>query len=138
MLSAEERTEIDLELAKYDYKQGASLEALAIVQHHRGYVSDENIKDIAHYLEMSPHELDSIATFYNLIFRKPVGKNVIRICDSISCWIRGYDALREKIKKEIGIDLGGTTSDNNFTMVSNPCLGCCDHAPALMINDARL
>lgn len=135
MLTAEEKKEIDHELEKYDYKQGACLEALAIVQHHRGWVSDDNIKELAAYLDMSPVELDSVATFYNLIFRKPVGKNVIRICDSVSCWIRGYEDIRGQIKNRLGIDLGQTTSDHHFTMVPNQCLGTCDHAPAMMIND---
>ena len=135
MLTTEEKSEIDIEVAKYEYKQGACLEALTIVQHHRGWVSDESLKEIAVYLEMSPAELDSIATFYNLIFRRPVGKNVIRICDSVSCWIKGYEDIREKIRQHLGIDLGQTTVDNSFTMVPNQCLGCCDHAPALMIND---
>jgi NADH-quinone oxidoreductase subunit E len=135
MLTPEEKLEIDKELEKYDDRKAASLEALAIVQHFRGWVSDEALKDIATYLGMSGAELDSICTFYNLIFRKPVGKNVIRMCDSVSCWIRGYEGLVEKIKKEVGIDFGQTTSDNCFTLVSNPCLGNCDKAPTLMVND---
>jgi NADH-quinone oxidoreductase subunit E len=135
MLNDHEIEEINKEIHKYDYKQAACLEALAIVQHSRGWVSDEHIKDIALMLEMSPTELDSICTFYNLIFRRPVGKNVLRICDSVSCWIRGYDDLVKKMKETLHIDLGQTTSDNLFTAVTNPCLGTCDHAPALMIND---
>ena len=73
MLSPEELKEIDHELEKVPYRPGASIEALYIVQQHRGYVSDENIKDIAEYLGMSAEELDSVATFFNLIFRRPVG-----------------------------------------------------------------
>ncbi len=135
MLSAEEKTEIDLEVAKFEYKQAASIEALMIVQHHRGFVSDDAIKDIALHLEMSPTELDSIATFYNLIYRKPVGRYVIRICDSVSCYIMGYDQLREKIKDQLEIDLGQTTADGLFTLLPAQCLGTCDRAPAFMIND---
>jgi NADH-quinone oxidoreductase subunit E len=135
MLNHHEIEEIEKEIAKYDYKQAACLEALAIVQHSRGWVSDEHLHDIAEKLEMSPTELDSICTFYNLIFRRPVGKYVIRVCDSISCWIQGYDDLLLKIKNHLKIDLGQTTPDQLFTVVTNPCLGTCDRAPALMIND---
>ncbi len=135
MLSTEETHEIDLEIKKFPYKQSACLEALAIVQHHRGYVSDEALKAVAQYFEMSETELDGIATFYNLIYRKPVGDHVIRICDSVSCWILGYEKIRAKIKSELGIDLGQTTSDNRFTLLPTQCLGTCDHAPALMIGN---
>ena len=72
MLNEHEKTEIDKEIAKFPIKQSACLEALMIVQHGRGYVSDESLKAVAEYLEMSATELDSIATFYNLIYRKPV------------------------------------------------------------------
>ena len=135
MLSIEEKSEIDKEIAKVPHKQSACLEALAIVQHHRGFVSDETIKEVAEYLEMSATELDSIATFYNLIYRRPVGKNVIRMCDSVSCWIMGYDRVKGKIKDHLGIDLGQTTIDKQFTLLPAQCLGTCDHAPAMMIGD---
>jgi NADH-quinone oxidoreductase subunit E len=84
---------------------------------------------------MSPEELDSVATFYNLIFRKPVGKHVMMICDSVSCWIMGYDRLRERLKASLGIDLGETTADGQFTLLPMVCLGACDHAPALMVDN---
>lgn len=135
MLSTEETHEIDLEIKKVPYKQSACLEALAIVQHHRGYVSDDALKAVAQYLSMSSAELDGIATFYNLIYRKPVGDNVIRICDSVSCWILGYEKIKNAIKNELGINLGQTTPDNRFTLLPTQCLGTCDHAPALMIGN---
>lgn len=106
-----------------------------VVQKHRGWVSDDALKAVASYLSMSPTELDGIATFYNLIYRKPVGKKVVRICDSVSCFIMGYDKIRHKIETELGIKLGQTTPDNEFTLLPTPCLGTCDKAPALMIND---
>lgn len=135
MLSVEEKAEIDHEVTKFAYKQSACLEALAVVQKHRSYVSDEAIQEVSEYLGMSATELDGIATFYNLIYRKPVGKHVIRICDSVSCWLTGYDAVKAKIKATLGIDHGQTTSDGKFTMLPAQCLGCCDRAPALMIGE---
>jgi NADH-quinone oxidoreductase subunit E len=84
---------------------------------------------------MTPAELDSVATFYNKIFRRPVGRNVIFICDSVSCWIMGYDRVREGVTKLLGIRLGETSADGRFTLLPNVCLGACDHAPVLMIND---
>ena len=108
---------------------------MKIVQDHRRWISDESLHDIAAYLEMTPEELDSIATFYNLIFRKPVGRHVILICDSISCWIIGYDKILETLTHALGIRFGETTPDERFTLLPIPCLGTCDHAPALMIDE---
>jgi NADH-quinone oxidoreductase subunit E len=135
MLTEEEKREIETELQHYEQKQAACIEAMKIVQRHRGWVSDESIQDIARLLELTPDELDSVATFYNLIFRRPVGKHVILICDSVSCWIMGYEDLRQHLAERLGINLGETTSDGRFTMLPIVCLGTCDHAPALMIDN---
>jgi len=98
-------------------------------------VSDESIHDIAGLLELTPDELDGVATFYNLIFRNPVGRHVILLCDSVSCWIMGYVRLREHLQAKLGIALGETSGDGQFTLLPIPCLGTCDHAPALMVGD---
>jgi len=135
MLSQEEVNEINHEVAQYPLKSGACLEALKVVQKHRGWVPDDAIKDIALHLEMSAEEVDSVATFYNLIFRQPVGRNVILLCDSISCWLLGYEKLLGYFKDTLGIGFGETSNDGRFTLLPMPCLGTCDHAPALMINN---
>jgi NADH-quinone oxidoreductase subunit E len=135
MLTAEETQEIEKELERYPNRQAASVEALKIVQQHRGWVSDESIRDIAKFLGMTPDELDSVATFYNLIFRRPVGRHVILLCDSVSCWIMGSENLQEHLTARLGIDPGETTEDGRFTLLPMVCLGTCDHAPALMIGD---
>src|SRR5678815_2636204 len=135
MLSAEEINEIETESARYPTRQAVCIDAMRIVQRHRGWVSDESLRDIAAHLGMSVTDLDSVATFYNLIFRRPVGRHVIMICDSVSCWIMGYDRMREYVGKRLGISLGETTKDNRFTLLPIVCLGCCDHAPAMMVDD---
>jgi NADH-quinone oxidoreductase subunit E len=134
MLTPEETREIEDELKQVPQKQGACIEALKIVQRYRGWVSDEGVKDIAAFLEMSPAEVDNVATFYNLIYRRPVGKHIILMCDSISCWLMGYDQVRERLSEQLGIDLGQTTDDDQFTLLPMPCLGACDHAPVMMID----
>ncbi len=135
MLSAQEKQEIEEELKNHEYKHGACIDALKIVQRHRGWVTDEGLQDVAEELEMSVEELDHVATFYNLIYRKPVGRHVILICDSISCWIMGYEAVRERICRRLEVNLGETTPDGRFTVLPIVCLGTCDHAPALMIDE---
>jgi len=135
MLTAEEITEIEKEAARYPRRDAVSVDALRIVQKRRGWISDESLTDIARHIGMSPTDLDSIATFYNLIFRRPVGRHVIMACDSVSCWLMGCDAVETHLKERLGIGLGETTPDNRFTLLPIVCLGHCDHAPAMMIDD---
>jgi len=134
MLTPEERHEIEVELARYPIRQSVSIDALQIVQRHRGWVSDESLKDLAEFLEMSVEDLDGVATFYNLIFRKPVGRHVIMVCDSVSCWIMGYERLRDQLSRRLGVRMGETTGDGRFTLLPIVCLGTCDHAPAMMVD----
>lgn len=133
MLTEEIKSEIEAEMHRYPRKQGVCIEALKVIQQHRGWVSDESIRDLADFLEMTPDELDSVATFYDKIFRRPVGKHVIFVCDSVSCWIMGYDRVRERLTQLLGTKLGETSADGRFTLLPNVCLGACDHAPVLMI-----
>jgi NADH-quinone oxidoreductase subunit E len=135
MLTEQEKREIREEMKKYEQKRAAGPEALKIVQRHRGWISDENLSDIARFLDMTDEELDSVATCYDLIFRQPVGRHVILICDSITCWIMGYENLFDHLKQQLGIGLGQTTSDCRFTLLPVACLGACDKAPAMVIDD---
>ncbi|MGF6847634.1 NADH-quinone oxidoreductase subunit E [Chitinophaga sp. W3I9] len=91
--------------------------------------------DIAAILEMSTAEVDSVATFYNLIFRRPVGRHVILLCDSISCYVMGYTEIKQQLMDLLQIRYGQTTPDERFTLLPNACLGTCDHAPAMMIDN---
>ncbi len=134
MLSEHEKKAIDAELQHVPTRQAACIGALKIVQKHRdGWVDDDGIADVADYLDMSREELDSVATFYNLIFRQPVGKHVILVCDSVSCWIEGYDDIVAHLKSRLGIDFGQTTDDKRFTLLPIPCIGLCDQAPAMIV-----
>ncbi len=134
MLTATEKKEIDHEISLVPFKKASVIEALKIVQQHRGWISDESVEAIAAYLEISPAEVDSVATFYNLIFRRPVGRHVILICDSISCYVMGYRPLRKALEEKLQLQMGETSADDRFTLLPNVCLGCCDRAPALMID----
>ena len=134
MLTAEEITEIEAEAEHYPKREAVCIDALKVVQRRRGWVSDESLRDIAAHLGMSPTELDSVATFYNLIFRRPVGRHVIMVCDSVSCWIMGHDRIKKHLNERLGIDFGQTTPDDRFTLLPIVCLGCCDRAPAMMVD----
>jgi NADH-quinone oxidoreductase subunit E len=135
MLSTEEKHAIEKAIGIMPVKKAACIEALKVVQHHRRWISDESLKDVADYMEMTTEELDSVATFYNLLFRRPVGRHIILLCDSISCWVMGYENIRNHLIKHLGIQYGETTKDDRFTLLPNCCLGTCDTAPALMIDN---
>jgi NADH-quinone oxidoreductase subunit E len=135
MLTDIEREEIEREIAHAETRRAAALDVMKILQKHRGYVTDDGIRDLSELLDMSAAELDSLATFFNLIFRKPVGKHVILVCDSVSCWIVGYESVRAQLEKRLGVGLGQTTPDGLFTLLTIPCLGACDLAPAMMIGE---
>ncbi len=135
MLSTAETEAIAAIARRYENKQAASIEALREIQRAHGWVSDENLADIASLLEMSPDELDAVATFYNLIFRREVGRHVILFCNSVSCWIMGCEPLRRHLESRIGAGFGQTATDGRFTLLPIVCLGACDHAPTMMIDD---
>ncbi|CEL12520.1 NADH-quinone oxidoreductase chain E [Candidatus Portiera aleyrodidarum] len=133
-LSKEEITEIIIEKNNYKNSKAASIGALKIVQKYRGWISDKIINEIAKLIGINPTELDSIATFYSLIYRKPVGNNIIFLCDSITCYINGSEIIYQKLKKKLGIIMGQTTNDKRFTLLPICCLGNCDKSPNIMIN----
>jgi NADH-quinone oxidoreductase subunit E len=134
MLTDEERREIENEIPHYAARQAVSIDAMKIVQKHRGWVSDEALRDISELLGVSAAELDGVATFYNLIFRKPVGRHVIYLCDSVSCWIMGSVRQFQHFRDRLGAAPGETTSDGRFTLLPIVCLGACDRAPVMMID----
>jgi NADH-quinone oxidoreductase subunit E len=135
VLTAGEIAQIDAELTHVPYRSGAAIDALKIVQAARGWVSDECLQAIARHLQMSAEELEGVATFYNLIYRRPVGEKVILFCDSVSCWINGCDSIKDKISETLGVDYGETTADNSYTLLPVPCLGACDRGPVMMVGD---
>ncbi len=133
-LSDEEVAEIEEEIAHLPDRESAAIDALMIVQKHRGWVSDESLHAAARLLGMSAAKLDSIATFYNLIFRQPVGQHVVMVCDSVSCYVMGADGLGQAVQEHLGIKFGDTTPDGRFTLLPIVCLGACDRAPTMMID----
>lgn len=135
VLSAEEVEEIEAECKHLPDRKSAAIDAMMIVQKHRGWVSDESLNAIARLLDMPASVLDGIATFYNLIFRQPVGRHVVMVCDSVSCYVMGADGLRKQVEEYLGIGMGETTGDDRFTLLPIVCLGACDRAPTMMIGE---
>jgi len=123
------------EMEHYEDPRSASIEALKIVQKERGWVCDDAIYAIAEILGISASDVEGVATFYSQIFRQPVGRHIIRVCDSMTCYISGYESVLDSIKQLLNIDIGQTTQDKRFTLLPVCCLGNCDKSPTLMIDD---
>jgi NADH-quinone oxidoreductase subunit E len=134
MLTEEEKEEIEAAILPGIPRKEAITEALNIVQRRTRWISNEQVQEIADFLQMTPAEVDSIATFYNMIFRTPVGRHVIFICDSVSCHIMEYKKIHDHLQKRLGIPLGGTTEDNLFTYLPCACLGHCEKAPVITVD----
>ena len=117
-----------------DRPQGAAVDVVFAIQDRFGYLSDELLEEAAGLLHMTPLELEEIATFYEFIYRRPVGKYVIHICDGVVCWTREYQTVLDHLREKLGIEMGETTIDQRFTLLPACCLGYCDRAPAIMIN----
>jgi NADH-quinone oxidoreductase subunit E len=134
-LTAAEREAIAGFAAQYPVARAACIDALKFVQAQRRYIADDVLAEIAALLGMSAAELDGVATFYNLIFRRKVGENVILLCDSITCWMLGRDKIARHITARLGIRPGETSADGKYTLLPIVCLGHCDHAPAMLLGE---
>jgi NADH-quinone oxidoreductase subunit E len=134
MITEEEKKEIEAAASRFPTPRAAAIEALQIVQKTRGWVSDEDLGEVAGLLGMTVDELDGVSSFYSLIFRKPVGRHVILVCDSISCWVVGSERIIDRLTRRLGVGLGGTDAEGRFTLLPVACLGACDHAPAMLID----
>lgn len=135
MLTEDERSQIEGELRRYPEKRAGCVDALRVVQKSRGWVTDAHVADLAPLLGMTVDELDSVASFYPFIFRKPVGRHVIYVCDGLTCWVMGYETVVGTLTSRLGISLGGTTKDDRFTLLPASCIGECDRAPAMKIDN---
>jgi NADH-quinone oxidoreductase subunit E len=109
------------------------VDVLRAVQAHHGWVPDEGVELVAELLGVLPVEVEELATFYDKIFRRPVGRRVIHVCDSICCWASGGEAIASHLQKSLGIGFGETSADGLFTLLPTCCLGACGDSPAMMI-----
>jgi len=135
LLTEQEQHEIEEAMRHNAHPKAALPEALKIVQRRKGWVSDEEVADLAACFKITPEEVDRIATAYTMIFRRPVGRHVILLCDSVSCWIMGVNPLAAHLRERWGIGYGETTKDGRFTLLPSVCLGACDRAPVMMVDE---
>jgi NADH-quinone oxidoreductase subunit E len=134
-LSEKSLHKIDAVMRRYPRKDAALLPVLQIIQREQGHISPEAVDWTSAKLEVSRVRINEVLSFYTLLRRKPAGRYVIQVCRNISCYLTGGEDLLRHLEAKLGIRAGETTSDGRFTLLVAECLGNCDHAPCLMIND---
>jgi NADH-quinone oxidoreductase subunit E len=112
----------------------AAVDVMKELQAHYGWLTDEALGEAAQILGLSPLQVDELATFYEMIYRRPVGKKVIHVCDSISCWCAGYDGIMSHLSTKLGVEPGGTSADGKFTLLPCCCMGMCGDGPAMSVD----
>jgi NADH-quinone oxidoreductase subunit E len=136
MLKEKRKADIERILAKYppERKRSAIMPLLYIVQEEYGYCTDEGMREVAELCAVNPTEVKSVAGFYTMYFKHPVGKHVIDFCDDLPCVLRGADKLLDHAEKKLGIKAGETTADGKITLNAVMCLAACDRAPMCQVN----
>ena len=135
MLSDEMRNRILESTSKFSDRRSAVLEALYAVQEEHGHVTEEGMEEVARILDVPKSDVAGVATFYTLFFKRPVGKYVLQVCTTLSCSLLGAEHLVDYLSNKLGIEVGETTTDGLFTLLTTQCLGDCGNAPVMMVGD---
>ncbi len=136
MIPEELKKELGARVASAITPREAAVDVMKELQHHYGWLTDEAVCEAAALLGLSPLQVEELATFYEMIYRRPVGKRVLHVCDSISCWAVGCETLMDHLGKRLGVEPGGTTADGMFTLLPCACLGMCGDGPAMMVGES--
>ncbi len=134
MLPEDIYTKLKTEIAAVEHPRELAIDVLTEIQSHYGYLSDQAVETAGGLLGMTHLEIDELATFYTFLFREPVGRYVIHVCDSVICWMEGEENLVDHLCRRLGIGLGETSEDGLFTLLPICCIGYCDRAPAILVN----
>ncbi len=125
-----------LELQKqYPEKRSALIPALHLAQAEAGYLPRETQNEVAELFGIEPNEVNSVVTFYDMFFEEPTGKHHLHVCKNVSCMLRGGDGLLKKLCETLHVQPGGTTADGEFTVIASECLGACDRAPMMIVDN---
>ena len=133
MIPEQMRDKLRQRIASAITPREAAVDVMKELQNHYGWLTDEAVREAAELLGLSTVQVDELATFYEMVYRQPVGKKIIHVCDSISCWAMGGETLLAHMAARLGIEPGQTSEDGMFTLLPCACLGMCGDGPALMI-----
>lgn len=131
------KTSLEQRIAAAVTNREAAVDVMKELQRHYGWLSDEALDEASALLALSPLQLEELATFYEMIYRRPVGRHVVHVCDSISCWVSGGETLLEALVHLLGVEPGATTADGAVTLLPCSCLGNCGEAPCMMVGEKQ-
>jgi NADH-quinone oxidoreductase subunit E len=133
----ERRAKLDELLTKYppERKRSAVLAALYLVQEQQGYLTASSMRHVAGILDMTAAQVDEVATYYVMFFKERVGKYVLQVCRTLSCALNGAERVTEALSEKLGLKVGETDPSGMFTLLEFECLGACDRAPVVMVNN---
>jgi NADH-quinone oxidoreductase subunit E len=134
MIPQELKESLQAKIAAAEEPREQAINVMYAVQQHYGYLTDAGLQEAAGLLGLTPLELEELATFYDFIYRRPVGKFVIHVCDGVVCWMFHENWVFEYLCQKLGVCPGEVSADGMFTVLPTACLGFCDHAPAMLIN----
>jgi len=134
----ENRARFDEIITRYpsDRKRSAVLPALYLVQRQQGYITANAMRYVAQLLEITPADVEDVVSFYTMFYTKPVGRFVLQVCRTLSCALNGAERVTEELSSKLGLNPGETDSTRTFTLLEVECLGACDRAPVVMVNDS--
>ena len=136
--TAENRARLDEIVTRYpaERSRSAVLPALYLVQYQQGYITGNAMRHVAEVLRITPADVEDVVTYYTMFYTKPVGKFVLNVCRTLSCAVNGAERVVEEICSHLHIKPGETDASGTFTLIEAECLGACDRAPVIMVNDA--
>jgi NADH-quinone oxidoreductase E subunit len=129
--------ELDAVVARYPKREAAMLPVLTRLQAERGFLSDDTLREVASYLEVTEAAVVGVVTFYSMYDRHPVGRNKVYVCRTLSCRLRGAEDVTRALEEKLHIRRGETTADGRVTLVPFECLGLCDMAPCALVGNRR-
>ena len=134
----ENRRRFDEILKRYpaDATRSAVLPALYLAQYQQGYITANAIRHVAELLKITRADVEDVVSFYTMFYTKPMGKFVLQVCRTLSCALNGAERVTEELRDKLGIKPGETDASGTFTLIEVECLGACDRAPVVMVNDA--
>ena len=134
MLPEELEKRVREEIARGEQPREKAIDVMYLLQSHYGYLTDEAVQEASRLLGMTPLELEELATFYDFIYRQPVGKHIIHVCDGVVCWMHHESSVFDYLCRKLGVRIGETTPDGLFTVLPTACIGDCHQAPSMLIN----
>ncbi|TAK31300.1 MAG: NADH-quinone oxidoreductase subunit NuoE [Chloroflexota bacterium] len=135
LLLKQTQDRIRQEIQKYPSRRSALVGALRIAQREKGYLPPDVLGEVAALFEYDPNALNELVTFYSMLYREPVGRYVLAVCDSLACYLVGSDRIIDHLSRFLDVPVGGTTADGLFSLRRAECLAACDLGPMMMVDE---